>query len=97
MSGFFLAFAFCSAISPADNPETRRIRTMTDKNLIACNRPPPDDVPGRDPTPVNPTGTAPGHDAGWQRPEAVLLDVVLVQRRASGTGVQATFKRIAYL
>jgi hypothetical protein len=71
---------------------------MTDKNLIAYNRPPPDDVPGRDPTPVNPAGTVPGHDGGGGNDlKRLLLDVALVQRRASGTGVQATFKRIAYL
>jgi hypothetical protein len=63
MPGFFFASAFRSAIC-ADNPETRRTRTVTDKNLDRVQSPSPDDVPGRNPRSVNPAGTAPGQ---WRR------------------------------
>jgi hypothetical protein len=61
--------------STADNPETRRTRTMTDKNSIAYNRSPPDDVPGRNPRSVNPAGTAPGHDGGGNDLKRLLLGI----------------------
>ena len=42
--------------------------------MIAYNRPPPDDVPGRNLGFVNTAGTAPGHDVrGGQRPDAVIV------------------------
>jgi hypothetical protein len=97
MPVFSTASAFRSAVS------TLTIRRQDehgpcgdDKTLIAYNRFPADDVPGRNPRFVNPAGTAPSHDGGGGNDlKRSLLGIALLRQNGSAIMSRSTIARKA--